>query len=123
VLDGLPWSPAKQDAFISQVSWAYTGWPRSPGTVNDDHADDSLLIVRTFGGQLAAMAARMSGMDADARPWSAAARSRCGYRSAAGWRRAVRCGPRPCACIGALGATARSVAEGTGDDGNGCRGK
>jgi putative heme iron utilization protein len=34
--------------------------------MNDDHADDNVLIVRALGGQPEATAARMSGMDADA---------------------------------------------------------
>jgi heme oxygenase len=33
--------------------------------MNDDHADDSLLIVQALGGRPAATAVRMSGMDAD----------------------------------------------------------
>ncbi|MEU4215010.1 DUF2470 domain-containing protein [Actinoplanes sp. NPDC026623] len=33
--------------------------------MNDDHADDNVLIVRGLGGIAAASAARMSGMDAD----------------------------------------------------------
>jgi putative heme iron utilization protein len=33
--------------------------------MNDDHPDDSLLIVRALGGHRGATAARMSGMDAD----------------------------------------------------------
>lgn len=34
--------------------------------MNDDHADDCLLICRGLGGQPRATAARMSGMDSDA---------------------------------------------------------
>ncbi|GIF19530.1 putative heme iron utilization protein [Actinoplanes tereljensis] len=34
--------------------------------MNDDHADDNVLIVRALGGIPSATAARMSGMDADA---------------------------------------------------------
>ncbi len=33
--------------------------------MNDDHADDNVLIVRGLGGAPAATAARMSGMDPD----------------------------------------------------------
>jgi putative heme iron utilization protein len=33
--------------------------------MNDDHADDNVLIVRGLGGAQTATAARMSGMDAD----------------------------------------------------------
>ena len=33
--------------------------------MNDDHAEDNVLIVRGLGGIEAASAARMSGMDAD----------------------------------------------------------
>lgn len=33
--------------------------------MNDDHADDSLLICRALGGQPSADAAAMTGMDAD----------------------------------------------------------
>lgn len=33
--------------------------------MNDDHADDNLLICRGLGGRPTATAARMSGMDAD----------------------------------------------------------
>ncbi|WP_305786057.1 DUF2470 domain-containing protein [Symbioplanes lichenis] len=33
--------------------------------MNDDHAEDNVLIVRGLGGVGAASAARMSGMDAD----------------------------------------------------------
>jgi putative heme iron utilization protein len=33
--------------------------------MNDDHADDSLLICRTLGGQPAATSATMRGMDPD----------------------------------------------------------
>lgn len=31
--------------------------------MNDDHADDALLIVRAFGGRPDAVSARMTGMD------------------------------------------------------------
>ena len=34
--------------------------------MNDDHADDNVLIVRALGGMPSATAARMSGLDADA---------------------------------------------------------
>ncbi|GID26357.1 DUF2470 domain-containing protein [Paractinoplanes brasiliensis] len=34
--------------------------------MNDDHADDNVLIVRALGGVPMASAARMSGLDADA---------------------------------------------------------
>jgi putative heme iron utilization protein len=40
--------------------------------MNDDHADDNVLIVRALGGQPAATAARMSGLDADAMEFEAA---------------------------------------------------
>ena len=39
--------------------------------MNDDHADDNVLIVRALGGQPDATAARMSGMDADAMEFDA----------------------------------------------------
>ena len=49
-----------------------TSNPFSPDVVaavarhmNDDHADDSLVICRGLGGRPDATAARMSGMDAD----------------------------------------------------------
>ena len=38
--------------------------------MNDDHTDDSLVIVRAFA-QPAATAATMTGLDADAGEWSA----------------------------------------------------
>lgn len=34
--------------------------------MNDDHADDNVLIVRALGGVPSATAARLSGLDADA---------------------------------------------------------
>jgi len=40
--------------------------------MNDDHADDNVLIVRGLGGVDAATAARMSGMDADGMDFAAA---------------------------------------------------
>jgi putative heme iron utilization protein len=40
--------------------------------MNDDHADDNVLIVRGLGGVGSATAARMSGMDADAMEFAAA---------------------------------------------------
>ncbi|MEV4626964.1 DUF2470 domain-containing protein [Micromonospora sp. NPDC049523] len=40
--------------------------------MNDDHADDSLLICRTLGGQPAATGARVSGLDADGIEFDAA---------------------------------------------------
>jgi putative heme iron utilization protein len=40
--------------------------------MNDDHADDNVLIVRALGGAPAATAARMSGMDADGMEFAAA---------------------------------------------------
>ncbi|WP_329110791.1 DUF2470 domain-containing protein [Micromonospora sp. NBC_01699] len=40
--------------------------------MNDDHADDSLLICRTLGGQPDATGARMSGLDADGIEFDAA---------------------------------------------------
>ena len=39
--------------------------------MNDDHADDNVLIVRALGGIPTATAARMSGMDADAMEFAA----------------------------------------------------
>ncbi len=39
--------------------------------MNDDHADDNVLIVRAFGGMPSATAARMSGLDADAMEFAA----------------------------------------------------
>jgi putative heme iron utilization protein len=40
--------------------------------MNDDHAEDNVLIVRGLGGADAATAARMSGMDADGMDFAAA---------------------------------------------------
>jgi putative heme iron utilization protein len=40
--------------------------------MNDDHADDNVLIVRGLGGMHGATAARMSGMDADGMEFAAA---------------------------------------------------
>jgi len=40
--------------------------------MNDDHAEDNVLIVRGLGGMEAATAARMSGMDADGMEFAAA---------------------------------------------------
>lgn len=40
--------------------------------MNDDHAEDNVLIVRGLGGMDAATAARMSGMDADGMEFAAA---------------------------------------------------
>jgi len=40
--------------------------------MNDDHADDNVLIVRGLGGIHAATSARMSGMDADGMDFAAA---------------------------------------------------
>jgi putative heme iron utilization protein len=39
--------------------------------MNDDHADDNVLIVRALGGMPSATAARMSGLDADAMEFAA----------------------------------------------------
>jgi putative heme iron utilization protein len=39
--------------------------------MNDDHADDNVLIVRALGGIPSATAARMSGLDADAMEFAA----------------------------------------------------
>lgn len=39
--------------------------------MNDDHADDNVLIVRGLGGIPSATAARMSGMDHDAMEFAA----------------------------------------------------
>ncbi|MBL7257138.1 DUF2470 domain-containing protein [Paractinoplanes lichenicola] len=39
--------------------------------MNDDHADDNVLIVRALGGMPTATAARMSGLDADAMEFKA----------------------------------------------------
>ena len=40
--------------------------------MNDDHADDNVLIVRALGGVPTATTARMSGLDADAMEFRAA---------------------------------------------------
>lgn len=40
--------------------------------MNDDHAEDNVLIVRGLGGIHAATSARMSGMDADGMEFAAA---------------------------------------------------
>ena len=40
--------------------------------MNDDHAEDNVLIVRGLGGVDAATSARMSGMDADGMEFAAA---------------------------------------------------
>ena len=40
--------------------------------MNDDHAEDNVLIVRGLGGIPTATSARMSGMDADAMEFAAA---------------------------------------------------
>jgi putative heme iron utilization protein len=40
--------------------------------MNDDHADDVLLICRTLGGQPAATGARMTGLDVDGIEFDAA---------------------------------------------------
>ena len=40
--------------------------------MNDDHAEDNVLIVRGLGGAESATAARMSGMDADGMEFAAA---------------------------------------------------
>jgi putative heme iron utilization protein len=40
--------------------------------MNDDHADDNVLIVRGLGGARAATAARMADMDADGMDFAAA---------------------------------------------------
>jgi putative heme iron utilization protein len=39
--------------------------------MNDDHAEDNVLIVRALGGAPSATAARMSGLDADAMEFAA----------------------------------------------------
>jgi putative heme iron utilization protein len=39
--------------------------------MNDDHADDNVLIVRALGGVPTATAARMSGLDPDAMEFAA----------------------------------------------------
>jgi putative heme iron utilization protein len=39
--------------------------------MNDDHADDNLLIVRALGGIPSATAARVTGLDADAMEFAA----------------------------------------------------
>ena len=39
--------------------------------MNDDHAEDNVLIVRALGGIPSATAARMSGMDADGMEFAA----------------------------------------------------
>ncbi|MET0734997.1 MAG: DUF2470 domain-containing protein [Microbacterium sp.] len=38
--------------------------------MNDDHADDNLLIARAFAPEAAAVAARMVGFDGDGGDWS-----------------------------------------------------
>ena len=40
--------------------------------MNDDHADDNVLIVRGLGGARAATAARLAGMDPDGMDFAAA---------------------------------------------------
>ena len=40
--------------------------------MNDDHAEDNVLIVRGLGGAAKATSARMSGMDADGMEFAAA---------------------------------------------------
>ena len=40
--------------------------------MNDDHADDNVLIVRGLGGATTATSARMSGMDAEGMEFAAA---------------------------------------------------
>ena len=40
--------------------------------MNDDHADDNVLIVRGLGGATTATKARMSGLDADGMDFAAA---------------------------------------------------
>ena len=40
--------------------------------MNDDHAEDNVLIVRALGGISAATAARMSGLDCDGMEFAAA---------------------------------------------------
>lgn len=87
-LDTLPYPAAELDRLVAEVKLAYrhnlrvfadlardTGRyadPFPPEVVaqimrhmNDDHAADSLLIVRALGGRPEAGAARMTGMDAD----------------------------------------------------------
>ena len=63
--------------------------------MNDDHADDNLLIVRGLGGVSAATAARVSGMDADGMEFAAAVSGvevpvRIPFRSRLTQRREVR---------------------------------
>jgi heme oxygenase len=87
-LDALPYDPSEQDRLVAEVNLAYrlnTGVfadlerdarpyhePFPPEVVaqimrhmNEDHAADSLRIVRALGGQPGAAAARMTGMDAE----------------------------------------------------------
>jgi putative heme iron utilization protein len=63
--------------------------------MNDDHADDNLLIVRGLGGVSSATTARMSGMDADGMEFAAAVDGvevpvRIPFRSRLTQRREVR---------------------------------
>jgi heme oxygenase len=87
-LDALPYDSSELDRLVDEVSLAYRlntrvfvdleraarpyHDPFPPEVVtqivrhmNDDHAADSLQIVRALGGQPGAVAARMTGMDAD----------------------------------------------------------
>lgn len=84
-LDALPFDDAEQDELVAEVRTAYRfnsrvfadlqaqlADPFPPPVLaqiaahmNDDHAADSLRIVRALGGQPEATAVRMTGMDAD----------------------------------------------------------
>jgi heme oxygenase len=84
-LDASPWDELERGRIIDEVKLAYRlntdlledlgkvhFSPFTPevigqimGHMNDDHAADSLLIVRAFGGRPGATGARMSGMDAN----------------------------------------------------------
>ena len=68
--------------------------------MNDDHADDNVLIVRGLGGAPAATAARMAGMDADGMDFAAAVNGvevpvRIPFRERLTERRQVRGRGRP----------------------------
>lgn len=83
-LDALPYPDLELDRLADEVRVAYqlntrvfTDLDRDPGPfpalvveqimrhMNDDHAADSLLIVRALGGQPQATTVRMTGLDAD----------------------------------------------------------
>jgi Protein of unknown function (DUF2470) len=87
-LDALPYEPSELERLVAEVKLAYRlntavfadlqqvarpfADPFPPEVVaqimrhmNEDHAADSLLIVRALGGHPAAVAARMTGLDPD----------------------------------------------------------